>query len=153
MHIIFGTLNRLTATADEVELSQSVQNAFATFVKDPGASPAPNWPAYEADTAVSTLAKIAYHGNVQLDDFVGPIDPSSMVSIGNIYTICGIFIGTPFTTDRMVRARHGTHSWTSAPEVYPSSVGYGERLRIITFLALAQSPDEFIWSIVIELAG
>ncbi len=95
-------LSRSTATADEVELSQSVQNAFATFVKDPGASPAPNWPAYEADvsgnTAVSTLAKIAYHGNVQLDDFVGPIDPSSTVSIGNIYTICGIFIGTPLRT-------------------------------------------------------
>jgi hypothetical protein len=91
VHIVFGTLNRSTTTADEVELSQSLQNAFATFVKNPGASPAPNWPAYEADvsgnTAVSTLAKIAYHGNVQLDDFVEPIDPSSTVSTGNIYTM------------------------------------------------------------------
>jgi hypothetical protein len=95
VHIVFGTLNTLTATADEVKLSQSVQNALATFVKDPGASPAPNWPAYEAavsgNTAVSTLAKIAYHGNVQLDDFVEPIDPSSTVSIGNIYTMWHIY--------------------------------------------------------------
>jgi hypothetical protein len=83
VHIVFGTINNATATASEAELSKSVQAAFANFVKNPGGpSPAPNWPAYEADASVLTLAKIAYHGNVQLPNFVEPVDPSSMVSIG-----------------------------------------------------------------------
>jgi len=134
VRIVLGTYNRSTTTTDEAELSQNLQTAFTNFIKDPECtSLAPNWPEYEADASVPTLAKIAYDGNVQSDNFVVPVDPSSTVSIGNIYTICGIFIGTPFTTNRMVHARHGTHSWTSAPEIYPSSVGYGERLRIITF--------------------
>jgi hypothetical protein len=85
VRITFGTINNATATAEEAELSKSVQTAFATFVKDPGGtSPAPNWPAYEADASVPTLAKITYHGNVQLNNFVEPVDPRSMVSIRNI---------------------------------------------------------------------
>lgn len=85
VHIVFGTINNATATAEEAELSKSVQAAFANFVKNPGdASPAPNWSAYEADASVPTLAGIAYHGNVQLNNFVEPVDPSSMVSTRNI---------------------------------------------------------------------
>jgi hypothetical protein len=87
VHIIFGTLDESTASDGEVELSQSLQTVFANFAKNPqGASFAPNWPAYEPDgsgyTLVPSLAKIAYHGNVQLDNFVEPVDPSSTVSFG-----------------------------------------------------------------------
>jgi hypothetical protein len=63
--ILFGTYNKSTATAAEVELSRSLQTAFANFAKDPmNASPAPNWPAYEparlGTARVPTLAEIAY---------------------------------------------------------------------------------------------
>jgi len=78
--ILFGTFNRSTATATEVELSKSFQTAFANFVKDPvNGSPAPNWPTYEPGflgfASVPTLAEIAYQGNVDFDDFVKPVQP------------------------------------------------------------------------------
>lgn len=84
--IVFGTFNRSTATAAEVELSHSLQTAFANFAKDPvDASPAPNWPSYHPGLpAVPSVAKIAYHGNVGLDDFVEPIQPNSIVSTRNL---------------------------------------------------------------------
>ncbi|KAI0251022.1 Alpha/Beta hydrolase protein [Lactifluus subvellereus] len=80
--ILFGTFNRSTATAAEVELSHTLQMAFANFAKDPvNASPAPNWPAYKPDlpgvTVAPTLAKIAYHGNVCMNDFIEPVQPNS----------------------------------------------------------------------------
>jgi len=74
--ILFGTYNSSTATTAEVELSQSFQTAFANFAKNPvNVSPAPNWPAYEPTGR--TLAKIAYRGNVDFDDFVKPVHPIS----------------------------------------------------------------------------
>jgi hypothetical protein len=84
--ILFGTYNKSTATAAEVELSKSLQTAFANFVKDPvNASPAPNWPAYEPGrlgiAPVPTLAQIAYQGNVGFDDFIQPVQPISKVSM------------------------------------------------------------------------
>lgn len=91
VHIVFGTFNASTATAEEAKLSQSLQTAFANFVKDPkGAFPAPNWSAYKADASVRTLAKIAYHGNVQLGDFVDPVDTITTVSIGDVYANGGL---------------------------------------------------------------
>jgi len=79
--LLFGTFNRSTATAAEAELSQSLQAAFANFIKDPVNSPAPNWPAYEPGllgiAPVPTLAEVAYEGNVDLDDFVKPVQPIS----------------------------------------------------------------------------
>jgi len=76
--IVFGTFNASTTTAEEAKLSQSLQTAFANFVKNPkGAFPAPNWPAYKADPSIPTLAKIAYHRNVQLSDFADPVDPDT----------------------------------------------------------------------------
>jgi hypothetical protein len=88
--ILFGTFNKSTATAAEVELSQNFQTAFANFVKDPvNTPPAPNWPRYQpgllGSAVAPTLARIAYYGNVQLDNFVEPVEPISVVSIGNIY--------------------------------------------------------------------
>ncbi|KAF8493264.1 Alpha/Beta hydrolase protein [Russula emetica] len=49
LSILFGTFNRSTATSAEVELSQSLQTAFANFAKNPNSSPAPHWPAYEPE--------------------------------------------------------------------------------------------------------
>ena len=84
MHILFGTFNRLTATSAEVELSQSLQTAFANFAKNPNSSPAPHWPPYEPEVSgnarIPTLAKIAYQGNVDFDNFVQPVKPDSTVS-------------------------------------------------------------------------
>ncbi|KAH9971638.1 Alpha/Beta hydrolase protein [Russula compacta] len=72
---LFGTYNRSTATAAEVELSHSFQTAFANFAKDPASSPAPNWPSY--NPGLPTLAKIAYHGNVDFYNFVEPVPSNS----------------------------------------------------------------------------
>jgi hypothetical protein len=86
--ILFGTYNGSTATAAEVELSQSLQTAFANFAKNPvGVSPAPNWRPYEPGfwgiARNPTLAKIAYQGNVGPDDFIKPVRPLSTVSTRN----------------------------------------------------------------------
>lgn len=86
MTILFGTFNRSTATAAEAELSYSLQTTFGNFAKDPvNASPALNWPAYEPDlpgiTVAPTLAKIAYHGNVDPDNFIEVVQPNSTVSV------------------------------------------------------------------------
>jgi len=80
--ILFGTFNRSTATAAEAELSHSLQTALANFVKDPvNNSPVPNWPAYKPNlpgvTVAPTLAKIAYHGNVCINDFIELVQPNS----------------------------------------------------------------------------
>ncbi|KAH9991972.1 Alpha/Beta hydrolase protein [Russula compacta] len=81
--ILFGTFNKSTATAAEVELSQNFQTAFANFVKDPvNTPPAPNWPRYQpgllGSAIAPTLAKIAYHENVQLDNFIELVEPISV---------------------------------------------------------------------------
>jgi hypothetical protein len=90
--ILFGTFNKSTATAAEAELSHSFQTTFADFAKDPvNASPAPNWPAYKPElpgiTVPPTLAKIAYHGNVYMDDFIDLVKPDSTVSMRILYFI------------------------------------------------------------------
>jgi carboxylesterase 2 len=85
--ILFGALNSSTATSAEVELSQSLQTAFANFAKNPDSSPAPHWPPYEPEVSgkadTPTLAKIAYQGNVDCEDFVQPVQPDSTVSTRN----------------------------------------------------------------------
>ena len=87
--ILFGTYNTTTATAPEVELSQSLQTAFANFVRDPNVSPAPNWPPYEPGflgiARNPTLAKIAYEENVAPDDFINLVQPIATVSGRNDY--------------------------------------------------------------------
>ena len=79
--ILFGTFNRSTATPAEVELSQSLQTAFANFAISPDCSPAPHWPAYQPEVAgkasILTLAKIAHEGNVNFGTFVQPVQPDS----------------------------------------------------------------------------
>ena len=87
MPILFGTFNRSTATSEEVELSQSLETAFANFAKNPNSSPAPHWPRYEPELSGNayshTLAKIAYEGNVGFGNFVQPVQPDSTVSTRN----------------------------------------------------------------------
>jgi carboxylesterase 2 len=85
--ILFGTFNGSTATPAEVELSQSLQTAFANFAKNPNSSPAPHWPPYEPEDSgnayTPTLAKIAYEGNVDFGNFVETVQPNSTVSTRN----------------------------------------------------------------------
>ena len=82
--ILFGTFNRSTATSAEVELSRSLQTAFANFAKNPNSSPAPHWAPYEPEVSgnayTHTLAKIAYQGNMGFGNFVQPVQPDSTVS-------------------------------------------------------------------------
>ena len=90
MPIVFGTYNTTTASPAEVELSQSFQTALADFAKNPvDVSPAPNWPQYEPGflgiARNPTLAKLAYDGNVDLDDFIKLVQPISIVSTLNDY--------------------------------------------------------------------
>ncbi|KAN0126023.1 carboxylic ester hydrolase [Russula decolorans] len=87
--ILFGTFNRSTATSAEVELSQSLQTAFANFAKNPNSSPAPHWPPYEPDVSgnacTPTLAKIAYQGNTDFGNFVQPVQPNSTDGPCNVW--------------------------------------------------------------------
>jgi hypothetical protein len=116
VRIVFGTFNRSTATIDEVVLSHSLQTALGNFVKDPNIVFAPNWPRYNANASVPTLAKIAYHGNVLPDVFVEPVDPSDKVSVRNILINRGVFTTAPFA-NRMDHAQNGISSLTSALKV------------------------------------
>ena len=94
--ILFGTFNRSTATSAEVELSQSLQTAFANFAKNPNSSPAPYWVPYEPEVSgnayAHTLAKIAYQGNTGFGNFIQPVQPDSTVSKRNDDTKFNPFI-------------------------------------------------------------
>jgi len=80
--ILFGTYNTSTASTTEVELSQTFQTALANFAKNPvDVLPAPSWPPYEPGrlgvARNPTLAKIAYEGKVDPDDFIQLVQPFS----------------------------------------------------------------------------
>lgn len=83
--MVFATFSKWTASADEIELSKTLQTAVANFVKDPSTPPIPNWPAYNANDSVPTLAKLAYNGNVEPGNVVDLVDPSTTVSVADIY--------------------------------------------------------------------
>ncbi|KAK7436643.1 hypothetical protein VKT23_019050 [Stygiomarasmius scandens] len=75
---LFGTFNASTATPDEVTLSNTFQTVVANFIKNPDASPAPNWEKYVPGSNTQTLAKLAYQGNVQVDNMVMPAQSDSV---------------------------------------------------------------------------
>ncbi|KAJ7676788.1 Alpha/Beta hydrolase protein [Mycena polygramma] len=77
---IFGTFNATTAPASEVTLSHTMQTVFANFIKNPGASPAPNWPRYVPGNTTATLAELAYNGNVALGNVVQTVGSDSLDS-------------------------------------------------------------------------
>jgi hypothetical protein len=116
--ILFGTYNSSTATAAEVELSQSFQTAFANFAKNPKDMPAHNWPAYEPGVIGiahnRTLARIAYHKNVDPENFVKRVQPISTVSTQNDYAYFTLFIAERYY-DRMGRAFIGIVFWIIVP--------------------------------------
>jgi hypothetical protein len=73
---LFGTFNRTTATASEVQLSSTFQTIIASFAKNPFISPAPAWPRYNPND--TTLAKLAYDGNVALNNVVEVASPAQL---------------------------------------------------------------------------
>ncbi|KAJ7817835.1 carboxylesterase [Mycena olivaceomarginata] len=75
---IFGTFNRTTATAAEATLSHTMQTLVANFVKNPTVSPAPGWPKYIPGNRTTTLVKLAYNGNVELNNVVQVVGSDSM---------------------------------------------------------------------------
>ncbi len=111
----------------EVELSQSLQTPLANFAKNPNSSPAPHWPPYEHEVSANadtpTLAKIAYQGNVDVGNFVEPVQPDSTVSTRNddAKNSVGLFMNfSPM--NRMDRAMiYGTLCWITAPEKLATS--------------------------------
>ncbi|KAJ7509590.1 Carboxylesterase [Mycena galericulata] len=76
--ILFGTFNRTTATPAEATWSRTFQTAIANFIKDPTTSPALHWPKYIPGPSAKTLAKLAYNGNVEPDNFVDPVQSNSL---------------------------------------------------------------------------
>ncbi|KAJ7931334.1 Alpha/Beta hydrolase protein [Mycena leptocephala] len=66
---IFGTYPS-TATASEKTLSQTMEAIVANFARNPTTAPAPNWPKYVPGNTTTTLAKLAYNGNVALANVV-----------------------------------------------------------------------------------
>ncbi|KAJ7456522.1 Carboxylesterase [Mycena latifolia] len=82
---IFGTFNRSTATAPEVTLSNTMQTLVANFVKNPAQAPAPNWPKYLPGNTTTTLAKLAYNGNVVAANVVEPVGSESLDGACNAF--------------------------------------------------------------------
>ncbi|KAF7306525.1 Carboxylic ester hydrolase [Mycena indigotica] len=75
---IFGTFNRTTATAAEATLSQTMQTVIGNFVKNPAIAPASKWPKYVPGKQTTTLAKLAYNGNVDLSNLVEAVESDSI---------------------------------------------------------------------------
>ncbi|KAJ7899306.1 Alpha/Beta hydrolase protein [Mycena olivaceomarginata] len=75
---IFGTFNHSTATSSEVELSHTMQTLIANFVKNPSVPPAPHWPKYVPGNTTTTLAGLAYEGNVALRNVVQVAESDSV---------------------------------------------------------------------------
>ena len=71
---LFGTFNSTTATQSEVQLSSTFQAIVASFAKNPFVSPAPAWPKYNPNA--TTLANLAFNGNVALNDVVQTRSPA-----------------------------------------------------------------------------
>ncbi|KAJ6470266.1 para-nitrobenzyl esterase [Mycena vitilis] len=76
---IFGTFNVTTATASEKMLSKTMQTIVANFVKNPAVAPAPHWLEYVPGNTTTTLAKLAYGGNVALGNVVQAAGSNSLV--------------------------------------------------------------------------
>ncbi|KAF7360630.1 Carboxylic ester hydrolase [Mycena venus] len=75
---LFGTFNRSTATQAEITWTNTFQRTIANFIKNPDNSPAINWPKYIAGPSAKTLAKLAYHENVQINNFVESVTSASL---------------------------------------------------------------------------
>ncbi|KAF5358876.1 hypothetical protein D9757_012298 [Collybiopsis confluens] len=85
---IFGTFNASTATPNEVTFSKTFQTAMANFIKDPNTSPAPNWPKYIPGNRSTTLAKLAYDGNVEMGNFVSAVESDALdVPCGKLWNM------------------------------------------------------------------
>ncbi|KIJ56381.1 hypothetical protein M422DRAFT_239602 [Sphaerobolus stellatus SS14] len=67
---IFGTFNPATASPAEVTLSKTMQTVWANFIKNPTALPAPNWNRFVPGNKTLGLAKLAFNGNVELQNVV-----------------------------------------------------------------------------------
>ncbi|KAJ7817838.1 liver carboxylesterase-like protein 1 precursor [Mycena olivaceomarginata] len=76
---IFGTFIAATATPAEATLSHTMQTLVANFVKNPTVAPAPNWPKYVPGNRTTTLAKLAYSGNVEANNVVQSVQSDSIV--------------------------------------------------------------------------
>ncbi|KAJ7023644.1 Alpha/Beta hydrolase protein [Mycena alexandri] len=77
---IFGTYNRTGATTAEATLSSTMQTIYGNFVKDPTTPPAPHWAKYVPGKTTTTLAKLAYNGNVALSNVVQAAESNSLDS-------------------------------------------------------------------------
>jgi hypothetical protein len=73
---LFGAYNRTSSTESEVQLSSTFQTIVASFAKNPSAPPAPGWPRYNPNA--TTLANLAFDGNVALNNVVQTASPSQL---------------------------------------------------------------------------
>uniref|UniRef100_A0A0W0G2D3 Carboxylic ester hydrolase n=1 Tax=Moniliophthora roreri TaxID=221103 RepID=A0A0W0G2D3_MONRR len=74
----FGTYNRTTASPSQVTLSNTFQTIISNFIKEPTTPPANNWARYVQGGLTPSVAKLAYKGNVNLDDVV---QPATIISV------------------------------------------------------------------------
>ncbi|GJJ10880.1 hypothetical protein Clacol_005108 [Clathrus columnatus] len=69
---IFGTFNITTASGLERTLSTTMQSIWTNFIKDPFTSPALKWQKFVPGNNTLSLARLAFTGNVELDNVVQP---------------------------------------------------------------------------------
>jgi hypothetical protein len=74
--LLFGTFNSTVAnsTPAEFQLSKTFQTMVANFIKNPTVSPAPNFVKYNPNA--TTLAELAFDGNVAMNNVVQNISPA-----------------------------------------------------------------------------
>ncbi|KAJ7034410.1 Carboxylesterase family-domain-containing protein [Mycena alexandri] len=118
---LFGTFVRSTATPAEVTWSNTFQTAIANFVKNPDTSPAVNWPKYVPGG--KTFAKLAYNGNVEPDNFVVPVETTSLLDLR-----AALFSSRSYPPLMALLLAHGRHVGALAKEVECTE---GEYLEII----------------------
>lgn len=70
MQEIFGTFVQATASPAEITLSKTMQKTWANFIKNPTSPPTLNWERFLPGNATNGLAKLAFNGNVQLNNVV-----------------------------------------------------------------------------------
>jgi hypothetical protein len=106
---IFGTYPS-TATASEKTLSQTMEAIVANFARNPATGPAPNWPKYVPGNTTTTLAKLAYNGNVALANVMQAAGSNSLVRSFSLLTAVLIADSTHRTHPAILC---GIVSWTS----------------------------------------
>lgn len=76
-----------------------MQTIYGNFIRDPTSPPAPNWPRYVPGNTTTTLAKLAYNGNVALGNVAMTVRSSLNVRFFLVDFFCAFFLFDSLMSD------------------------------------------------------